>query len=152
MAEGNGLLNRRTGIYLYRGFESRPLRFFQSRYQVKSLATPEAQSCGKAVIAFGKGGVLETVWGLDTFAHEQLGPTGVSFYEQSVAALRQAILEFEERRGEINPQACRENALRFDRSVYKRARSIQNCIQAITAATAPLKSASVSKSHPHTIS
>ena len=110
----------------------------------------EAQSCGKAVIAFGKGGVLETVWGLDTFAHEQLGPTGVFFYEQSVAALRQAILEFEERRGEINPQACRENALRFDRSVYKR--SIQNCIQSITAATASLKSASVSKSHPDTIS
>ena len=27
MAEGNGLLNRRRGIYLYRGFESRPLRF-----------------------------------------------------------------------------------------------------------------------------
>ena len=27
MAEGNGLLNRRTGIYLYRGFESRPLRY-----------------------------------------------------------------------------------------------------------------------------
>ena len=26
MAEGNGLLNRRRGIYLYRGFESRPLR------------------------------------------------------------------------------------------------------------------------------
>ena len=26
VAEGNGLLNRRTGIYLYRGFESRPLR------------------------------------------------------------------------------------------------------------------------------
>ena len=24
--DGNGLLNRRTGIYLYRGFESRPLR------------------------------------------------------------------------------------------------------------------------------
>ncbi len=26
-AEGNGLLNRRTGECWYRGFESRPLRF-----------------------------------------------------------------------------------------------------------------------------
>ncbi len=31
VAEGNGLLNRRTGIYLYRGFESRPLRFFSKQ-------------------------------------------------------------------------------------------------------------------------
>ena len=29
MAEGNGLLNRRTGIYPYRGFESRPLRYLK---------------------------------------------------------------------------------------------------------------------------
>ena len=28
VAEGNGLLNRRTGISPYRGFESRPLRWF----------------------------------------------------------------------------------------------------------------------------
>ena len=27
MAETNGLLNRQTGLYLSRGFESRPLRF-----------------------------------------------------------------------------------------------------------------------------
>ncbi|KAB7955287.1 glycosyltransferase, partial [Klebsiella pneumoniae] len=42
----------------------------------------EAQACGTPVIAFGKGGVLETIKGLD-----QESPTGVFFYEQKVDSL-----------------------------------------------------------------
>lgn len=68
----------------------------------------EAQACGTPVIAFGKGGALETIRGLD----DEL-PTGVFFPEQSSVAIRQAVHRFEQERGRIAPAACRTNAMRF---------------------------------------
>ena len=50
MAEGNGLLNRRVGIYLHRGFESRPLRFFVLR--IWYCASRVILSISKAYKAF----------------------------------------------------------------------------------------------------
>lgn len=91
----------------------------------------EAQACGKPVIAFGKGGALETVRGLNQYQLEQPDATGIFFYEQSPEALRAAILLFEQRKEQINPHKCRDNAIKFDRSIYKQ--SMQRCIQNITA-------------------
>jgi len=68
----------------------------------------EAQACGTPVIAFAKGGVLETIRGLDD---EQ--PTGAFFKEQSVAAIKAAVRSFEQESARILPATCRENALRF---------------------------------------
>ncbi|MHB9100667.1 MAG: glycosyltransferase family 4 protein [Sulfuricella sp.] len=68
----------------------------------------EAQACGTPVIAYAKGGVLETIRGLDD---EQ--PTGVFFKEQSVAAIQAAVSSFEQESARILPATCRENALRF---------------------------------------
>lgn len=68
----------------------------------------EAQACGTPVIAYAKGGALETVRGLDASV-----PSGVFFQEQSVASLREAVEEFESAQVRITPQACRDNALRF---------------------------------------
>jgi glycosyltransferase involved in cell wall biosynthesis len=68
----------------------------------------EAQACGTPVIAYVKGGALETIRGLDD---EQ--PTGVFFKAQSVAAIQAAISAFEQEAARILPVACRENALRF---------------------------------------
>jgi glycosyltransferase involved in cell wall biosynthesis len=72
------------------------------------ISPVEAQACGTPVIAFGKGGVLETVCGLD---HPQ--PTGVFYPEQSVSSLIAAVGEFEAARERITAQACRANAERF---------------------------------------
>jgi glycosyltransferase involved in cell wall biosynthesis len=72
------------------------------------IAPLEAQACGTPVIAFGKGGALETIRGLQ---HEQ--PTGVFFEEQSVDAIINAVREFEQSSASITPQACRANAERF---------------------------------------
>jgi glycosyltransferase involved in cell wall biosynthesis len=47
----------------------------------------EAQACGRPVIAFGKGGSLETV--ID-------GKTGVFFNEQTVPSVKDAVIRFEE--------------------------------------------------------
>lgn len=68
----------------------------------------EAQACGTPVIAYGDGGVTETVRGLD---HPQ--PTGVFFSEQTPEALRAAVVQFEANADRILPQACSANAARF---------------------------------------
>jgi UDP-N-acetylmuramyl pentapeptide phosphotransferase/UDP-N-acetylglucosamine-1-phosphate transferase/glycosyltransferase involved in cell wall biosynthesis len=62
----------------------------------------EAQACGTPVIAFGRGGVTESV------IH---GQTGLLFNEQTVQSLTQAITDFETR--EWDPALIRKNAERF---------------------------------------
>jgi glycosyltransferase involved in cell wall biosynthesis len=68
----------------------------------------EAQACGTPVIAYGRGGVCESVRGLDGDR-----PTGVFFAEQSVASIHAAVLEFEQNCDRILPTTCHENAMRF---------------------------------------
>lgn len=68
----------------------------------------EAQACGTPVIAYAKGGALETIRGLDD---EQ--PTGVFFKKQSVQEIKAAVSTFEQEAARILPATCRENALRF---------------------------------------
>lgn len=69
----------------------------------------EAQACGTPVIAYGKGGALETV--REVGKHER--PTGIFFGEQNVDSIRAAVLRFETQRDAILPLHCRENAERF---------------------------------------
>jgi len=93
----------------------------------------EAQACGKPVIAFGKGGALETVIGLDLTSEARTNATGIFFYEQSPQALKQAVRQFEKLRDRFDPGKCRDNALRFDRSIYQK--SIRDYIlQIVTSA------------------
>lgn len=80
------------------------------------ISPVEAQSAGAPVVAYGVGGLAETVCGLDSAT-----PTGVLFREQTVAALQAAILEFEENSGLIRSEACREQAQRFAPEVFRRA-------------------------------
>ena len=68
----------------------------------------EAQACGTPVIAFGKGGALETVVGVDKDK-----PTGVFFKEQTVESICKAIEEFEEKKDIFKSEYCRENAEKF---------------------------------------
>ncbi len=81
----------------------------------------EAQACGKAVIAFDKGGIKETVIAYDPgkSAEENAKATGLFFYEQSVKALRKAIMDFESLKNDFCPEACRENACRFSDLRYR---------------------------------
>lgn len=68
----------------------------------------EAQACGTPVIAYGKGGVLETVCGLD-----KEKPTGLFFTEQTVSSLIEAVSCFENATNRFNPIICRQNANNF---------------------------------------
>jgi glycosyltransferase involved in cell wall biosynthesis len=73
------------------------------------IALAEAQASGTPLIAFARGGASDIVRRLGTSP----APTGVLFARQTVAAVKQAIEEFETHRHNIAPEACRENATRF---------------------------------------
>jgi glycosyltransferase involved in cell wall biosynthesis len=82
----------------------------------------EAQACGKPVIAFGKGGALETVIPLNGSASEAglcRSPTGVFFYDASVDALCDAVAMCQRDTAAFDPAAIRQNALRFDRPEFR---------------------------------
>ena len=79
------------------------------------IAPLEAQACGTPVIAFGKGGVRETVLGLDD-PH----PTGVFFEEPTVASIVAALARFDGDGHRITPDSCRTNALRFSPDRFRR--------------------------------
>jgi glycosyltransferase involved in cell wall biosynthesis len=75
----------------------------------------EAQACGTPVIAYARGGVLETVRDLDAAQ-----PTGVFFRDRSPAAIRAAIATFEQLPEPISAAACRANAERFARELFRK--------------------------------
>ena len=70
----------------------------------------EAQACGTPVIAFGKGGALETI------VNEK---TGLFFEEQSVESLLDAISRFETKKMEFSPYEIRKNAERFSKARFQ---------------------------------
>ncbi|GLU33484.1 glycosyltransferase family 4 protein [Trinickia caryophylli] len=72
------------------------------------IAPVEAQACGTPVIAYGKGGVLETVRDLS-----QNRPTGLFFHEQNAAAIAGAVEAFERDAHLFSARDCRANAERF---------------------------------------
>lgn len=68
----------------------------------------EAQACGTPVIAYAKGGALETVRG----QHEK-NPTGIFFQEQTTGAIMRAVRYFESHTVCISAMSCRINAEQF---------------------------------------
>jgi glycosyltransferase involved in cell wall biosynthesis len=84
----------------------------------------EAQACGRPVIAFGKGGALETIIPLNAGGPQpasRRAPTGVFFYEGTVEALSEAVERFRAQAHHFDPQGARQNALAYDRPVFKQA-------------------------------
>jgi glycosyltransferase involved in cell wall biosynthesis len=80
------------------------------------LVALEAQACGTPVIAYGKGGALETVRGVDDNE-----PTGLFFKQQTVADICQAIRQFEDKREIFTPENCVKNAKRFTPEAFREA-------------------------------
>lgn len=78
------------------------------------ISIVEAQACGTPVIAFGRGGALESVVGL-----QRERPTGVFFDEQTPESLLAAVTRFEQYSGLFDPRQCRRNAERFSSEKFK---------------------------------
>lgn len=80
----------------------------------------EAQACGRPVIAFGKGGSLETVSGLNGEV-EALHPypaTGIFFDRQTPESLAAAMLRFESQEESFSPVAIQHHARRFSTEAF----------------------------------
>ena len=73
------------------------------------IAMVEAQAAGCPVLAYGKGGALETV---------SDGVTGILFPEQSVESLMVAILAFENQWTQFHPNNLIQNARRFGKQHF----------------------------------
>jgi glycosyltransferase involved in cell wall biosynthesis len=85
----------------------------------------EAQACGTPVIAYGKGGALETVIPLQkTEVRSQMSEyresTGVFFYEQTPEALIGAVQFFEKNKDIFDFNEIRKNAERFSKERFRR--------------------------------
>ncbi len=85
----------------------------------------EAMASGRPVIAYGKGGAVETVIPLNQKTEdrrqktEENRPTGIFFYEQTAEALIGAVKFFEDNQREFDRNSIRNHALRFDRKIFK---------------------------------
>lgn len=77
-------------------------------YEDFGLTPLEAQAAGRPVIAYAKGGALETV---------AEGKTGTFFNEQTPDALREAVRRFDA--FAADPRDIRRHALQFDTGVFK---------------------------------
>jgi glycosyltransferase involved in cell wall biosynthesis len=80
----------------------------------------EAQAAGRPVIAYRKGGALETVIP---------GKTGLFFAEQTPTALNRALNEFEACIERFEPEAIRAHAVGFSKEHFQKAFSdhLQRC-------------------------
>jgi len=72
------------------------------------IAPLEAQAAGRPVIAYARGGALETI--VD-------GKTGLFFHEPTTESLAKVLQGFDDR--QFSPMAIREHALRFDTAVFR---------------------------------
>ncbi|AIE72836.1 MULTISPECIES: glycosyltransferase [unclassified Synechocystis] len=80
------------------------------------IALVEAQACGTPVIAFGRGGALETV--VDYKKNPQTA-TGLWFDQQTVECLVQAVETFSNLSHHISPENCFLQANRFSSRIFQ---------------------------------
>jgi glycosyltransferase involved in cell wall biosynthesis len=83
------------------------------------IAPLEAMAAGRPVIAFGRGGALETVIPFDD--SEGRDPTGVLFFEESAEGLAEAVRRFEGIAHLFEPARVRAHAERYDVFSFRRA-------------------------------
>ncbi|TDY40495.1 glycosyltransferase involved in cell wall biosynthesis [Paraburkholderia rhizosphaerae] len=79
-----------------------------------SVPVVKAQACGTPVIAFGKGGTLETVRDL-----ADARPTGIVFGAQTAEAIVAAVEDFDVNAAHFSPADCRANAERFSPALFR---------------------------------
>jgi glycosyltransferase involved in cell wall biosynthesis len=95
-------------------YMQRARAFVFAAHEDFGISPVEAQACGTPVIAYGRGGALETIRG-ERFPN----PTGVFFSTQTADSIIESVLEFERRESEFAPTTCRKNAERFSVDIFR---------------------------------
>jgi glycosyltransferase involved in cell wall biosynthesis len=90
----------------------------------------EAQASGRPVIAFRRGGALETVIGLDE-SSSPTKSTGIFFAEQSADSLIVAVKTYEQHKDRFDPVFIRQHTAQFGRPRFKSeiADQIERCLR-----------------------
>ena len=78
------------------------------------ISVVEAQACGTPVIAYGKGGALETVRDLS-----ETRPTGMFFDEQDADSIIAAVKRFDDQIKRFSAADCRANAEQFSAANFR---------------------------------
>jgi len=94
-----------------RNYMQRAKAFVFAAEEDFGIVPVEAQACGTPVIAYGKGGALETV---------TEDETGLFFDAQTTSSIIEAIQRFEDMKDRFIPAKIREKSLRFSRDRFKR--------------------------------
>jgi len=79
----------------------------------------EAQACGRPVIAYEKGGVLETVIPVTPNAENGGSPTGIFFSEQTPEDLIRAVELYQKMQSRFDPKKIRDHAAQFSAQRFK---------------------------------
>lgn len=117
--ERSRLVNQAAGNVEFLGFQSdecvaellnRARGFICATAEDFGIAIVEAQAAGCPVLAYGRGGALETIVN---------GDTGLLFQQQSAECLTEAVMAFEHKLSRFNAQAIAEHARRFDKAIFK---------------------------------
>jgi glycosyltransferase involved in cell wall biosynthesis len=92
-----------------RDYLGRAKAFVHAAVEDFGIAAVEAQAAGCPVIAFGKGGLLETI--LD-------GETGIFYPEQNAESLMKAVARFEQGKTAFNEGVIRNHAQQFSKQRF----------------------------------
>jgi glycosyltransferase involved in cell wall biosynthesis len=111
MASPNVELKGHTSLAELRTHLQQARAFLFAADEDFGIAPVEAQACGTPVIAYGRGGALETV-----VPHQ----TGLFFKEQTAAAIGEAVEQFDRHREQFDPHVVRQNAERFSCERFRR--------------------------------
>ena len=85
------------------------------------IAPIEAQACGVPVIAYGKGGALETIIGVSSDENfDDKSITGIFFKEQTSSSLLEAVNYFEKNEASFDKKIIRKNAERFSKDRFEK--------------------------------
>ena len=79
----------------------------------------EAQACGRPVIAYAKGGVLETVIPMKEDSPSGTSATGIFFSQQSAAELINAVELYQKMSGRFDCEKIRDHAAQFSRQRFR---------------------------------
>ena len=99
------------------------------------ISVVEAQACGTPVIAYGKGGALETVRDLSSSR-----PTGMFFEEQRAESIIAAVEEFDTQASRVVAADCRANADRFSAAHFRERffAHVRSAVPALQGASLPV--------------
>ncbi len=114
MAKSNIILMGYQKAEILREYMQKARAFVFAAEEDFGITPLEAQACGTPVIAYGKGGILETIVPLGSKK-----PTGIFFDEQTAEAVQAAVKLFEKEHVHFKAENCRENALRFSNECFR---------------------------------